>query len=158
MVLTSLDSNKKFQIVECYYGFYGGTSKGARQAILLERYKFDCHCEACTLNWPTLQNMASRADSMKKAAQILTTVDILKSSIANKHVWLAFYKRCRRQVGLSGCRTCLPPHLLPLELFTTKFPIPHSILSKHFLFETQVFQMFQLKLRQFLPHNFFTRV
>ena len=86
MVLTSLDSYKNFQIVECYYGFYGGTSKGARQAILLERYKFDCHCEACTLDWPTLQNMASRADSMKKAAQILTTVDILKSSIANKHV------------------------------------------------------------------------
>jgi hypothetical protein len=35
-----------------------------RQKILFEKFRFECVCEACTFDWPTMQEMET--DSIKK--------------------------------------------------------------------------------------------
>ncbi|XP_065209611.1 SET and MYND domain-containing protein 4-like [Planococcus citri] len=45
-------------IAENYGPIFTETEKIERQRVLREQYWFECHCEACTNNWPTMSDMS----------------------------------------------------------------------------------------------------
>lgn len=57
--IASRPIDKHQQLFVCYRSIFSASPKPERQQQLLKSYRFTCSCEACTKNFPTLENLPS---------------------------------------------------------------------------------------------------
>ena len=83
-ILVAKRSIKKGDEITLNYGIHHhNIPRSQRMELLHDKYKFDCQCEACTKDFPTIQNCNSKVEPKAIAKKLDKILSQYRQSFAN---------------------------------------------------------------------------